>query len=186
MTPRTASFLIALAIFFLLLAAAAARYYIRAWKTSKSSWENLLGRLIAVDREKIALIAADLIAEPDPAGERGTCADLEPTQIWDLIGGLEGLAILAANCDVLIDLACYVQQWYPEALIVAEQLRLSAREIQWHLGRLQGAAEVGNLESAFPNYAQRAVATYYGMTRHLLALYELADLPGLAELEGAI
>ena len=186
MTPRAACFLVTLAVFFLLLAGAATRYYLRAWRTSKNTWENLLGRLVVVDRAKIALIASDLIEVAGPAGESQAGTELEPSQIWDLLGGLHGLEDLAANCEVLIDLACYVQQWYPEALVVAEQLRLNAREIQWHLGRLQGAAEVGKLESAFPNYAQRAVATYYGMTQHVLALYELADLPGLGELQRAI
>lgn len=51
---------------------------------------------------------------------------------------------------------------------------------------LKGAAQTGNLQSAFADYAQRAVVTYYLMTRHVLDLYRLADLPGLAELQRAI
>jgi hypothetical protein len=70
--------------------------------------------------------------------------------------------------------------------VVAEQLRLNAREIEWHVGRLKGAALTGNLQTSFADYAQRAVATYYLMTQHLIELYEHGNLPGLAELQRTI
>ncbi|MGA7242574.1 MAG: hypothetical protein WBX19_05300, partial [Terracidiphilus sp.] len=85
-----------------------------------------------------------------------------------------------------IDLAFYVQRWYPEALVVAEQLRLSAREIEWHVGRLKGAQKTGKLESAFAMYAQPAVATYYLMTRQILALYEQGSIAMLTELRDVL
>jgi hypothetical protein len=65
-------------------------------------------------------------------------------------------------------------------------MRLSAREIQWHVERLRGARKTGKLESAFPMYAQRAVTTYYLMTRRLLALYELGNHVMLTDLEKAL
>jgi hypothetical protein len=103
-----------------------------------------------------------------------------------MVGGLKGLEVLEANCAVLVDLAFYVQQWYPEALVVAEQLRLSARDIEWHVGRLKSAQQTGKLESAFTMYAQPAVATYYLMTRRVLALYEERNLAMLADLRNAL
>ena len=54
---------------------------------------------------------------------------LNQPQLWRLIGGLEGLEVLEKNSEVLIDLAFYLQQWYPEALVIAERLRLDAREL---------------------------------------------------------
>jgi hypothetical protein len=99
---------------------------------------------------------------------------------------MEGVEALEANSRVLIDLAFYLQQWYPEALVVAEQLRLSAREIEWQVGRLRGAAQTGKLESAFPMYAQRAAAAYYLMTQRLLDLYEQGNPPRLAALQKAL
>ena len=71
--------------------------------------------------------------------------------------GLKGLEVLETNSEVLIDLAFYLQQWYPEALVIAERLRLDARELKWHVARLKGAAQTGNLQISFPFYAQRAV-----------------------------
>ena len=143
--------------------------------------ETLLRRLVLVDRHQLAQVAADL----NPT-EETPYPDLDRWQIWELTGGMRGLEALAANCEVLIDLACYVQRWYPEALPIAEQLRLNAREIQWHLERLHGAERRGNLEAAFPDYAQRAVATYCSMTQGVLALFEACQIPGLAQLQAAL
>ena len=44
----------------------------------------------------------------------------------------------------------------------------------------------GNLQAAFGDYAQRAVTTYYFMTRHVLELYDRAGFAGLAELQSAL
>lgn len=112
--------------------------------------------------------------------------ELDPEDLWEWTGGLAGLRNLGWNCEVLIELACHVQRWYPEALVVAEQLRLNAREIQWHIARLQGAEEAGHLQAAFPDYAERAVTIYYTMTRDLLDLFAEADLPGFNVLQGVL
>ncbi len=183
---RTVVFLVAVAIFLATLVAIAGRAYRRASKSSGKDWKLLLKRLTVVDRSSIAEVALDLIDESGNQRNDAGSAVLDPEQIWKLVGGLKGLEVLEANCAVLIDLAFYVQQWYPEALVIAEQLRLSAREIEWHVGRLKDAQKTGKLESAFPMYAQRAVATYYLMTRRLLALYEQENLAMLADLEKAI
>lgn len=146
----------------------------------KPSLDELLMRLTTVDRHGVALVAAEF-------GDRSSTGDgLESWQVWELIGGIAGVEALAANCEVLIELACHVQQWYPEALPVAEQLRLSAREVQWHLERLKGAESRGHLQTVFPDYAQRAVTIYYDMTQHVLALYEVSQVPGLAALTAAL
>lgn len=164
----------------------AVHYHRRAQRSSQRNWRRLLTRLTIVDRSSIAEVALDIIDESGQQRKDEGSAALEPSEIWKLVGGLEGLEVLEANCAVLIDLAFYVQQWYPEALAVAEQLRLSAREIEWHLGRLKGAQQTGKLESAFAMYAQPAVAAYYLMTRRVLALYEEGNLAMLADLREAL
>ena len=184
---RTIIFLIAVAVLVATLLAIAAYSLRRARRSSRRDWESLLKRLTAVDRGSIAEVALDIIDESGQQRRDEGSAILDSAQIWKLVGGLDGLEVLEAeNCAALIDLAFYVQQWYPEALAVAEQLRLSAREIEWHVERLRGAKKTGKLESAFPMYAQRAVATYYLMTRRLLALYEQGNLAMLADLEKAL
>jgi len=183
---RTGIFISAVVIFVVSLIAIAAYYYRRARNSTQNDWDSLLNRLTRVDRSSIAEVALDVI---DESGQQRTdqgSAILEPPQIWKLLGGMEGIEALEANCTVLIDLAFYLQQRYPEALIVAEQLRLSAREIEWQVGRLRGAAETGKLAGAFPMYGQRAAAAYYLMTQRLLDLYEQGDPPKLAALQNAL
>jgi hypothetical protein len=185
-SARTVYFIVAVAIFLVALVAVAAYYYRRSQNSSQKNWERLLKRLTAVDRSSIAEVALDIIDESGERRKDGASAVLEPKQIWKLVGGLEGLEAMEANCAVLVDLAFYVQQWYPEALVVAENLRLSTREIEWHVGRLKSAQQTGKLENAFTMYAQPAVATYYLMTRQVIALYEEGNRAMLADLRNAL
>jgi hypothetical protein len=161
-------------------------YHFRARRSADTKWEDILGRLTWIDRAAIATIALDVVSESGEPRPEGDGFVLDRSAIWRLLGGLEGLEIVEHNCKILVELATYVQRWYPEALVVAERLRLNAREIEWHVGRLKGAAQTGNLEAAFADYAQSAVATYYLMTCQVLALYDQASFPRLAELHRAI
>jgi hypothetical protein len=172
-------FLIAVAAFFVILVGVAIYFLLRSRRAPRKAWALLLGRLQQIDRDKFEAVALDLLDEDE-------AQQLDPDLIFEMIGGMHGLDALEQNCDVLIDLAAYVQRWYPEALQLAEELRLNAREIKWHIGRLRGASQTGHLREQFPVYAQRAVATYYLMTRSLLVLYEGVHLPEYAELQRAI
>jgi hypothetical protein len=186
---RVTYFFFALSVFLVALLSFVAFLYLRRIRTEKNpygSWEELLGRLSAVNREKVAFIASSLV---DEFGERRgdeNDTNLDEAQIWSMIGGLKGLEALERDCTVLVDLVFYVQQWYPEALAIAEQLRLNAREIEWHIGRLKSAAKVGRAEKAFPEHAEQVVVIYYTMTRRVLALYEEWNLPGLVELRRSL
>jgi hypothetical protein len=180
-------FFVVLAILFLAaLVGILLRHYLRTRRATQATWDDLLKRLTWVDRDKIARIALDVIAESGEPRQDGDSFALEPSAIWTILGGLDGLEVLEQNCHVLVELACYLQKWYPEALVVAEQLRLNAKEIEWHVGRLKGAAKTGNLQSSFADYAQHAVVTYYLMTKHVLALYDQASFPRLADLQRAL
>jgi hypothetical protein len=179
-------FLIAVGAFLVLAAGAATYYYRKATRTSRNGWEELLARLTAVDREGIRQIARDLI---DESGQRRTdeqAMELEPDRIWDLIGGLRGLEALEKNSHILIEMATYIHQWYPEALAVAEELRLNCREIEWHVSRLKMAAQGGTLEGWFANYAQNATASYYLMTQRVIALYERGSVQLLPDIQRAL
>jgi hypothetical protein len=180
------SFFAAIGIFFSVLIFIAGYFYRRNRRSSQVSFESLCAQLKWIDRNNIAQVALDLV---DPSGRPKideAAATMEPSQLWDLIGGLDGLETLERNSEVLIGLAFYVQQWYPEALPIAERLRLDSRELKWHVARLRGAAQKGNLQISFPFYAQRAVATYYLMTRRVLGLYEAANFSMLADLQRAL
>jgi hypothetical protein len=179
-------FATAMGTFVVALIAIAGYYYSRGVRSSQTSWEELLAKLARIDRDNIAQVALDLVDESGRPKQSEGAASLEPSQLWRLIGGLEGLELLEANGEVLIDMAFYVQQWYPGAIVIAERLRLDARELKWHVTRLKGAAEKGNLQVSFPFYAQHAVATYYLMTRRVLDLYQAGNFSMLAELQKAL
>jgi hypothetical protein len=173
-------FFLAVAFFVLLLIAVAAYSILRARRIARSTWSTLLGKLQRIDRDNFAAVALDLLDDEEGHPQ------LDPDQIFTMIGGMQGLDALEHNCDVLVDLATYVQRWYPDALQLAEDLRLNSREIKWHIGRLRGASQTGHMREQFPLYAQRAVATYYLMTRSLLVLYEGVQVPEFAELRLAL
>ena len=186
MSLRTIDFLAAVVLLFVFLAAIAVHHYLRARRSSKATWNSLLNRLTFVDRAAIARIALDVIDESGHPRKDESSATLESAEIWNLIGGWNGIEALESNCTVLIDMAFYVQQWYPEALAVAEQLRLSAREIEWHVDRLRNAAKSGKLESSILMNGQRAAVVYYLMTQYVLALPRYRDLPIFADLQNAL
>jgi hypothetical protein len=123
MGVRAMFFLAVVVLFVTTLAIVAIHYYRRARDISNRSWEHLLGRLKPIDRESVALIASAYSDESGLRRSEDTGRDLKPSQIWELIGGLRGLEELESNCAVLIDLAFYVQRWYPEAVVLAEELR---------------------------------------------------------------
>jgi hypothetical protein len=186
---RTAIFFSVLSVFLLALLGLLVHYYRRRVRTEKNpygSWEKLLGRLSVVNRENVALVALSLVDEFGQRRDDENDAHLDKAEMWSMIGGIKGLETLERNCAVLVDLVFYVQQWYPEALAIAEQLRLDAREIEWHIGRLKSAAKVGRVEKAFSEHAEQVVVIYYVMTRRVLALYEEWNLPGFVELQRAL
>jgi len=186
MTADMRYFLVAGAALLALLVVLAVVFYRRAHKASKGTWEELLGRLILVDRNGVEQIALDAIDIYGQRREDEHAKELETDEIWRLIGGLKGVEALQHNSRVLVDMAAYLQAWYPEAVATAEELRLSAREIEWHVDRLQAGAQTGNLEAWFGAYAQNAAATYYLMTRQLLSLYENGNIHLLGDLRKAL
>jgi hypothetical protein len=179
-------FVTAIGLFVITLVLIAGYYYLLNRRTSPASWEELLAKLTWIDRNNIAEVALDLVDESGQPKVSEDAGSLDPSQVWKLTGGLKGLEALERNSEVLIDLAFYVQQWYPEALVIAERLRLDARELKWHVERLKGAAQKGNLQISFPFYAQRAVVSYYRMTRRVLSLYEAGNFSMLADLQKAL
>jgi hypothetical protein len=183
MMIRTMYFLGLVGIFLIFILGYAAYFYARYRRREMypyGRWEDLLKRLGPLDYDKLALIARECGIACDRE------EDAEAEKIWKLLGGMHGLEVMEKNCEVLVDLVFYVQQWYPEALLIAEQLRLNAREVEWHIGRLRASVKAGKRRSAASEYVQQAVAIYFQMTQEVLSLYEQANVPGLAELQRAL
>jgi hypothetical protein len=186
-TDRSLYFFSFIVVFLVSILGTGAYFYLRYRYREQypyGKWEDLLGRLGPLDHDNLALIAGDQALASDP--EAIGAEELDAQTIWRLLGGMHGLEMVERNCAVLVDLVFYVQQWYPEALLVTEQLRLHAHEVEWNIDRLRAAAKTGKRKRAATDHLQQAVAVYYRMTCEVLSLYEQADLPGLTELRRAL
>ena len=187
MTIRNLDFFGFLLVFLVAIIGIGTHYYLRDRRRELypyGKWDELLKRLAPLDHQNLERIALDPAVAPYQ--EIQLVEATNPQEIWRVLGGMRGIELMEKNCSVLVDLVFYVQQWYPEALLVAEQLRLNAREVEWHIGRLKATAKSGRPPVAAAEYLQQAVAIYYHMTREVLALYERANLPGLADLQRAL
>jgi hypothetical protein len=187
MTLRNLDFFGFLFIFLASIVGVGTYYYLRNRRRKLypyGKWDDLLKRLAPLDHQSLERIAEDPTALS--ALDIEHVETMDPQDLWRLLGGMHGIEVMEKNCSVLVDLVFYVQQWYPEALLIAEQLRLNAREVEWHIGRLKATAKSGRPPAAAAEYLQQAVAIYYHMTREVLALYEQANLPGLDDLQRAL
>lgn len=155
----------------------------RSRETSRASWKSLLAQLETINRSGIERIAQDLITDRGEFRAESCVSRLTPEDIWRLVGGMDGLESLERNSRVLIQMASYVHEWHADADEAAEDLRLKARELAYHVSKLRAAEHAGKLENWFANYAQHAVATYYLMTRRVVALYEDGPPPMFSEVQ---
>jgi hypothetical protein len=196
-TPRSLYFFVALFSFLISIVGIGTYYYVnnrRRRLYPYGNWDELIERIVPIDHQSLERIAATSAAAadfpvagnfaPGPHLQPAYVEPADPEAIWQTLGGMPGIDVMEKNCAVLVDLVFYVQQWYPEALLIAEQLRLNAREVEWHIGRIRAAAKSGRPPAT--EYLQQAAAIYYRMACEVLNLYEQAHLPGLADLQRAI
>ena len=129
-------------------------------------------RIVPVDRHAIELVALDAV---EPSGElrpEEHPRELGRQDIWKLLDGMEGINRIESNSRVLIEMAAYLQRWHPEAAEIAEELRLEANRLEWHVQRLRAAESNHCLDLHFHSYGQRAAVSYYLMLQRVLALYQ--------------
>ena len=186
MTREMVSFFIIVAVLCLVLVVTSVVYYRRLRASARRTWEDLLSALISIDRPALQTVALDAI---DTFGRERTdseAKELDREQIWILLGGLDGVERLEKNSRVLIEIAAYLQRWHPEAATAAEELRLEARKLEWHVERLRSAKQNGSLELNFAMYGQNAAVSYYLMREKLLRLYQGAQAPLFRDLQRAV
>ena len=138
-----------------------------ARRQSLLRWEDLLARLEPVGHAGVTAVALEYL---QPTKNQ---LGMEPSELWEQIGGAEGLRSMRRNAEVLLALAAYAQRWnFHEGVIVAERMRhdgLALRRAAFRisLGLTWG---VGKARGAF--YVHEAASAYYLMRQRLLALYE--------------
>jgi hypothetical protein len=169
-----------LALVTLLLGCALLHSYISANRLARCSWEELLAQLHRIETDGITAVAMNHLA---PARDQLT---LQPEDMWNLMGGLEGLQRMRENGRILIALASYVERWnYEEGVIIAERMRRDGLQLRRSVTRIMLETFLGMKQVRIPFYLHEAASSYYLMRQRLLALYQTnhAGLyPRLAEI----
>lgn len=183
---RTDLFLWLAGALFVTLSIVGFRYLRRILISRSKEWPDLLRDLQAIDKRGFEAVVFDAIHQSGEDRADDEAKELDFDQIWEFLGGMNGIARIEHNSRVLIDMASYLQRWYPEALIAAEQLRLQARELEWHVGRLKMAEKNEGLRFYFASYGQNAAVLYYKMCQRLLAVYKESAAPMFSDLQAAL
>jgi hypothetical protein len=140
-------------------------------KLTRRGWDELVAGLLRLDSANLTVVAKDFL---DP--HRGQIG-LQPPEMWELVGGYEGLKKMKANAQLMLALAAYTQQWnYEESVIVSERMRRDALRLVRSVRRVQ----IGMLPTlllhrhltSVPFHIHEAASAYYLMRQRLLALYE--------------
>jgi len=142
-----------------------------ARKSSQRDWHDLVAGLQHVDFVGVSTVAVDYLTP-----RRGQI-DLEPDQIWEFLGGYEGLKKMRQNAEIMLALAAYAQRWnFEEAVIVTERMRNDAALLRRAIRRVELGLGPGRILRRFrytlPLHAQEASSAYYLMRQRLLSLYE--------------
>lgn len=161
-------------------------YAARLRRSSQRTWEDLVAKLVSIDRHAIETVALDVV---EPSGERRSDEhrrELGRKEIWGLLGGMDGIRRMESNSRVLIEMAAYIERWHPEAADTAEEIRLEARSFDWQTRWLHEAEKNDCLESHFHSYGQNAAVSYYAMVRKTMALFQRNEASLLGDLQRAL
>jgi hypothetical protein len=137
------------------------------YKLRSANWEDIVSRIQPMHEKGLAMVAQDHL-NPKSRELR-----LEPEDIWQLLGGREGLKRMRRNADLFVSLAAYVQRWnFEEAVIIAERIRQDSIIVKRAIFMIQFRMLFQKAAPRVPFHVQQAAASYYLMTQRLLALYE--------------
>lgn len=166
---------------FLILAVVLVRAHVKEKKLFSGSWDDLVSRLQPVPTRGILAVAADYLhPSKDQLG-------IQTDDLWTMVGGVEGLAQMRANADLLIALAGYAQQWnFSEGVIVAERMRHDALMLRRATFKISLGLVLGYGRERGPFYVQEAASAYSLMRQRLLSLYEASHAGRYPRLAAAL
>ncbi|MGI8772901.1 MAG: hypothetical protein ACR2JE_15875 [Acidobacteriaceae bacterium] len=175
--------LVNLALVILLVVALNVSFFWKHRKRKQHTWEELVAAL-----QPVALPRLEIVARHHLRLEAAPLA-LESDQVWELLGGFEGLERLRTNASLMIELAAHVARWNSEeGTIVCEWIRHDAVALRRAVLRIEIAHACRKFYPGawlrHPFHLNEAASAYYVMRQRLLALYEnnhAAFYPRLAE-----
>jgi hypothetical protein len=143
------------------------RFAYRHRQLAKRSWRELLAQIEPVDIHGLRMIA-ECYLQPDKNQLR-----LEPTDMWTIVGGLDGISRLRSNAAAMLDLAVFAERWnQAEGPVVSEMIRRDAVRLKKAVTRIQLIIffQLGFLRAPF--HLQEAASSYYLIRSRLLGLYQ--------------
>ncbi len=165
------------------LLTAALKSQLSALRVDRRSWQDLVSQLKRIEFDRVSSVARDYL---DPREGQIT---LEPTDMWLMLGGREGLRRMRDNAQLMLLLAAHAQRWnFDEGVIVTERIRRDALQLRRAVRHIEFALAfhtVMRRSSTFiPFHLHEAASAYYLMRQRLLALYQTSHAglyPRLAE-----
>ncbi|MGI4854814.1 MAG: hypothetical protein ACRYF4_12305 [Janthinobacterium lividum] len=155
------------------------RFILRRRRLSRTTIQELLGRIQPVNLDSISEIAINFL---NPSRRQ---LDLEPPAMWVGVGEMPGLGALIENSAAILDLAAFASRWNNvEGRVVAEMVRRDGVRLRRAVWKIQLATYFGLGRVFAPFQLQEAVSAYYLMRCRLLGLYQVAHIgmyPRLAE-----
>jgi hypothetical protein len=150
-----------------LLGCALLHSYLTARRLARCTWDELVAKLHPIESKGVMTVALNhLVPQKD-------ALELEPAEMWSLMGGLEGVQRMRENGRILVALASYVERWnFDEGIIIAERMRRDGLQLRRAVTQIMLATFLGRQQMRIPFYLHEVASSYYLMRQRLLVLYE--------------
>jgi hypothetical protein len=151
--------------------AAAIYSHVCAQHITNGTWEDIVARIQPVPAEGIAAIALD--------HRRGSSKlRLMPDEMWQMVGGMDGLRRMKQNADAMIALAAYAERRNDHKnMIIAERVRQDGLIVRRAVRSIRVARVMHVGAGVIPERLQQAAHSYELMKQRMPALCSLS-MPG--------
>ena len=142
--------------------------HLRAYRLSSFNWEQLEAKLEPVGLQGIQIAAS---TPPLSATQNGLGSD----DLWDLLGGAEGLRRIENNARVMVALAGYMERKNNlERMILAERMRSDGEVIRKTIRSIRLTRYVALHTKVLHSQLHEAAKVYTAMKGRLPALHEMS------------
>ncbi len=150
-------------------------------KLQSSTWDELLSKIQPVDFNQLQRVARAYL---EPGKDQ---LQIQPAEMWQILGEQEGLARVRHNAGIMLDLAVYAERWnFHEGRIIAEIMRRDAVRLRDAAKAIESSLNRETRTAHLPFHLQEVCSAYYLMRQRLMALYENSHVGRLPQLQAAL
>lgn len=152
--------------FFVVVGVPQLAFMVQRRRLHKRDWSAVLASI-----EPINLAGVMVIAEMYLSPTKNQLS-IEPPEMWEMLGGIEGIERLAANANAMLELCVIAESWDHDGLLISEMIRCDLANLKKALVRLERATLLGYAD-ARGHFALMELAASYNLIRlRLLGQYE--------------